>query len=142
MALFKFLFVLIALQSPQAQEAATTSVPQMVKRINDRYDDFFRYHREREERWNRSRKGVDERKTLLKQREASLEKARKAYVKARKARPSDEADRLRAEAALKERQANHEMLRRRYVNQRDTIEQYLKKGRQIPELKEYDLENY
>ncbi len=71
-----------------------------------------------------------------------IEKARQEYVKTKRPNPSDEALRLRHEAAEKERAAQHEMSRRRYVEQQVTIEQLLLKGRKIPELKEFDLEHY
>lgn len=115
---------------------------EMVKRINERYDDFFRHRQAQEEREQRTQGSRDERKKIEKAHAAGMEKARQDYVRSRKARPSDEASRLRHEAAEKERAANLEMLRRRYVQRRDVAEQYLKKGRKIPELKEFDLEGY
>lgn len=115
---------------------------EMVKRINERYDDFFRHRQAQEERDRKTQGSRDERKKIEKAYAAEMEKARQEYVRSRKARPSDEALRLRHEATEKERAANLEMLRRRYVERRDMAEQYLKKGRQIPELKEFDLEGY
>lgn len=120
----------------------TGSVEEMVERINQRYDDFFRWHRQQEERWKRFEVGTQERKKMEKEHAEKLEHARVAYIKARRERPSDEPLRIKWEKEQKERQEHIEMLRRRYVDQRDTIEKYLKKGRQIPEMKEYDLEGY
>lgn len=145
MALLKPLILVFAVflaAAGRADGAGSMSTEEMVKRINARYDDFFRWHRAQEERWERLRAGVGERKKAEKEHAREIEKAREAYVKARKERPSDEALRLRFEAAQKERAAHMEMLRRRYVQQRDTAEQYMLKGRTIPELKEFDLENY
>lgn len=144
------LFILIAatITLPCSAEdtvasSSPASVEQMVKRINERYDDFYRYRREQDERDERLKKAASgERRATEKMRAENLEKARQQYVKQRKARPSDEALRLRHEAAQKDRNANLEMVRKRYVQQRDTAEQYLKKGRMIPELKEFDLEGY
>jgi|GEM_PF-6611168 len=146
------LIVSIAFSFTIPCSAQDTSVPaptpavsteQMVKRINDRYDDFFRVLREREEHEQKLQgSATNERKERERAQALRMEQARQEYVKSRKARPSDEALRLRQEAADKERAANLEMMRRRYVQQRDMAEQYLKKGRQIPELKEFDLENY
>lgn len=120
------------------------SVERMVKRINERHDDFFRYHRELEERWEKRRGTIGERKKLEAIHAEKVEHAREEYVKSKasRVRPTDEASRLRHEAAEKDRLAQNEMLRLRYVKQRDTVEQYLKKGRAIPELKEFDLEGY
>lgn len=131
-----FAFELRAAESP----GPTETVQEMVKRINERYDDFFRYHRETEERWERLNKATHERKELERAHSEKMEKARQEYVQARKARPDDEKLRLEHEAREKERKEHHEMLRRRYVEQRDTVEHYLKKGRQVPEMKEFDLE--
>ncbi|NJM10439.1 MAG: hypothetical protein HC883_06215 [Bdellovibrionaceae bacterium] len=77
------------------------SVEEMVKRINQRYDDFFRYHRELEERWEKRRASADERKKLEQAHAQRLENARQEYVKTRRARPSDEPLRLRWEAEQK-----------------------------------------
>ena len=145
MALLKSLilaFALLSAATGRADDPSSLSTEEMVKRINARYDDFFRWHRAQEERWERLRAGVGERKKMEKEHAREMEKAREAYVKARKERPNDEALRLRFETAQKERAAHMEMLRRRYVQQRDTAEQYMLKGRMIPELKEFDLENY
>ncbi len=140
------LFALNLTQPCSAEDTAAAgpnmSVERMVKRINERHDDFFRYHRELEERWEKRRATIGERKKLEEAHALKVEKAREEYVKVRTKRPTDEASRLRHEAAEKERLAHSEMLRQRYVQQRDTVEQYLKKGRAIPELKEFDLEGY
>lgn len=113
-----------------------------VERINKRYDDFFRYIREREERFERSQKSNDDRKKIEHARMERLEKARQKYVMERKARPNLDYLRVQYERELKEHQEKMEMLRRRYVEKRDELDQYLKKGRQIPEMKEYELEGY
>jgi len=147
MLLIKSLILLLALHFALPAMAIADveggmSLEQMVKRINDRYDDFFRYHRQMEERWEIRRRSLGERKKLEAAHAARMERARQEYIKARRERPSDEPLRLRWEAQEKERLAHLEMLRRRYVQQRDLAEQYLKKGRQIPGMKEFDLEGY
>ena len=113
-----------------------------VDRINKRYDDFWRYMKAREERLERSQINNGERKKVEQERMEKLERERQKYVLERKAQPSLEHLRPQYEAQLKEQQEKMELLRRRYVEQRDETEQYLKKGRQIPEMKEYDLEGY
>ena len=147
MVLIKSLIVLIACQLGVAQAAEDAALPshsveKMVERINQRYDDFFRYHRELEERWQKRRESIGDRKKLEAAQKQKLEESRLEYVKNRKPRASNEPLRLRWEAEQKERASQVEMLRRRYVQQRDEVERYLKKGRQIPEMKEFDLEGY
>lgn len=141
---FKAFIVLFALSIGAycGAEDTSLSVEAMVKRINERYDDFFRFHREQEQRWQKMRSGVDERKQRERAHAERLERAREQYVKTRRERPSDERLRLRWEADQKERAEQYELFRKRYVQRRDTVEQYLKKGRQIPEMKEFDLEGY
>jgi biopolymer transport protein ExbB/TolQ len=134
--------LLFSLTVSWADTGSEVSHAEMVKRINERYDDFFIHRQAQEEREQKTQGSRDERRKREKAHAEEMEKARKDYVRSRKARPSDEALRLRHEAAEKERAANLEMLRRRYVQRRDVAEQYLKKGRKIPELKEFDLEGY
>lgn len=128
--------------APDMEPDQGLSVSQMVERINERYDDFFKYHRHLEERWERLKIGADERKKMVREHHKKIEIARQEYVKSRRARPSDEPLRLKWEQEQKNRQEQIEMLRQRYVQKRDTVEQYLKKGRQIPGLKEFGLEDY
>jgi hypothetical protein len=120
----------------------TGTLPEMVERINQRYDSFYQWRREREERENRFQNGREERKNMEREHHAKLEVARQEYVKTRRVKPSDEPLRLQWERGEKERAQNIEMLRRRYVDLRATVERYLKKGRTIPELLEFDLEGY
>ncbi len=117
-------------------------VKEMVERINQRYDDFFRYHREMEERMARFEVGRGERKAAEKRYYDELERARVEYVKNKKAKDSTEHLRVQWEREEKERREKMEMFRQRHVRARDEIERHLLRGRKIPELKEYDLEGY
>jgi hypothetical protein len=117
-------------------------VQEMVERINKRYDDFFRYHREMEERMEKLEAGRGERKKAEAAYYAKIEEARVQYVKNKKPKNSDEALRIRWEQEEKERKEKFELFRKRHVQARDEIERYRLKGRQIPELQEYDLEGY
>lgn len=125
-----------------AYSAFATLPEKELEQINKRYDDFFRWMKAREERYEKSQIATDERKKAIKAREEKLEQERKKFVAERKAKPNTEPLRIKWEAYLKERQEQMELLRRRYVEQRNETEQYLKKGRTIPEMKEYDLEGY
>lgn len=121
---------------------SSSFVKDMVERINKRYDDFFRYHRDMEERLAKLEGGRGERKKAESAYYAKIEEARVAYVKNKKPKNSDEALRVRWEQEEKERKEKFELFRRRHVQARDEIERYRLKGRKIPELKEYDLEGY
>lgn len=112
----------------------------VVERINERYDDFFRYHRHLEEREKARDKGRGENKKMLAEHEARMEKARLEYIKNRRPAP-DRADlELKAEQERKERNRRLEIARRCYIQQRNQGEALLKRGRMIPGDKEYELE--
>ena len=132
-----FTLGLLFLVNPLIAEALSP-----IERINERYDDFWRYIKAREQRAEKSQISNDDRKKGEAARKENLERERQKYVLERKARPSLEHLRPEYEAQLKEEKEKNELLRRRYVEQRDETEQYLKKGRRIPEMKEYDLEGY
>lgn len=125
-----------------AYGASATLPEKKLEEINKRYDDFFRWLKAREERYEKSQIATDERKKAIKEREEKLERAREKFVLERKEKPNMEPLRIKWEAYLKERQEQMELLRRRYVEQKNETEQYLKKGRTIPEMLEYDLEGY
>jgi hypothetical protein len=134
---------LVLILSPLAASAAEVPLPKKeLQEINARYDDFFRWLKARDERYERSQVTSDERKKAEKAHAEMLEKAREKYVKERKAKPDMEPLRLKWEQQVKAEKEQMELLRRRYVERRDEIEQYLKKGRTIPAMKEYDLEGY
>jgi len=142
---FISLIVNLALTFSSLAASAATTVPMPTKeleRINSRYDDFFRWIKARDERYERSQIATDDRKKAEKAHAEMLEREREKYVKERKAKPDLGPLRLKWEQQVKEQQEQMELLRRRYVEQRDEVEQYLKKGRTIPEMKEYDLEGY
>jgi cupin superfamily acireductone dioxygenase involved in methionine salvage len=142
----KLILVLLMFSSlmcgAEATQQNVLSVQDMVERINQRYDDFFRYHRGMEERAKRFEHGRGERKAAEKAHYDSLERARQRYVETKKPRNSDEPLRIQWEKEEKERKEKFEMYRQRHVRTRDEVERYLLKGRKIPELKEYDLEGY
>ena len=126
----------------QATVAGPASMAEMLEYINRRYDDFFRWHREQEVHQESLRNAASDRKQKERARAERMERARLQLVQSRRAQPSRESLRLQWERQLKERAEEQEMLRRRFVEKRDYLEQYMKKGRQIPQLKEYDLEGY
>jgi hypothetical protein len=138
-----FLFAVLPLVCG-AQDTPESSlfVKDMVERINKRYDDFYLYHREMEERASRFEQGRGDRKVTEKAYYAKLEQARVAYVQAKKPRGSMEHLRAGWEQQEKDRRDKQELNRQRHVRSRDEVEKYLLKGRKIPELKEYGLEGY
>ena len=124
-----------------ADETTAAEEKQMVERINDRYDDFFRRQHEIEaEREMRGREAGEIKKVRAKIREEH-ENARREYVKnrppKRKEDPKLEQEWLEQERAWKEQ---NKMARNCLVRSKDELKAIEKKGRQIPEMKEYDLD--
>jgi hypothetical protein len=111
-----------------------------IERINQRYDDFFRERREREEHAEHLQQGVPQVKIEQEARAKELEKARQAYRAVPKDYAKEEAMRLQWEAAQKEQVKKMELARLCEVQQKAKVEELLKKGRKIPELKEFDLD--
>lgn len=119
-----------------------TDVQGQVKKINERYDDFFRVQREREEHVRRLEASRENLRKKREDRERELEKARVEFIKNR--RPKSDTSKLEAEfdAQLKARDRRLEVARRCYVNRKNAAEQMLKKGRAIPGLTEFGLDEY
>ncbi len=113
-----------------------------VEKVNQRYDDFFRVQYEREERLRELEKGVPLVKAERQRHEQRLNEARKAYRAIKKDHAREEALRIEWEKSQKERARKLELARLCEVQQRRAVEQAIKKGRQIPPLKEFDLEDY
>lgn len=113
----------------------------LVERLNRRYDDFFRYRDHLEEREVARNRGRGERREFLDARAAKLEKARVEYIKNRRPKPDTHEEELKAEAAQKARFAKLEEARRCYVEQQRKVDHLVKRGRAIPEAKEFDLED-
>ncbi|NJL25004.1 MAG: YeaH/YhbH family protein [Calothrix sp. SM1_5_4] len=74
--------------------------------------------------------------------EKRLALARNEYIKSRRPKPDTRAAELQAELDSKKRQRSLEDARRCYLRQREQAEALLKRGRSIPEMKEFDLEDY
>lgn len=110
--------------------------------INERYDDFFRYQEAREKHEARLQMGVDEVKAAKEKRELEMKRAAAEYRRTKKDYAKEEALRIEWEKAQKERDKRIELARLCEVQQRRAAEELLKKGRKIPELKEFDLEHY
>ncbi len=110
--------------------------------INERYDDFFRYQEAKEKHEARLQTGVDEVKAAKEKRELEMKRAAAEYNRTRKDYAKEEALRIEWEAKQKELAKRVELARLCEVQQRRAAEELLKKGRKIPELKEFDLEGY
>lgn len=119
---------------------ATASSAKMVERINQRYDDFFRYQRQVEERERSRNKGRGENKIALEKHEKRIEAARQEYVKNRRPKPDRSDLEAKAEQERKERNAKMEVARRCFVQQQSAEESLLKRGRMIPGNQEFDLQ--
>lgn len=112
-----------------------------IHRIDERYDDFFEYQAKREKHEKELQKGVDEVKQRQEIRAKELERARQAYRAEKKDYAKEEAMRIQWEAAQKDKAKQMELARLCEVQQRAKAEAVLKRGRKIPELKEFDLED-
>ncbi len=110
--------------------------------INERYDDFFRYQQAKEEREARLASGIGEVKALREKHALELKRAAQEYKREKKDHAKEEALRVEWEKAQKERDKDMEARRICEVQQRRAAEQLVKKGRKIPELKEFDLEDH
>lgn len=110
--------------------------------INERYDDFFRYEAAREEHEKKLQQGVPAVKEAREKRELELKRAALDYKREKKDYAKEEALRIEWEKVQKEKAKEVELARLCEVQQRRAAEELLKKGRKIPELKEFDLENY
>jgi hypothetical protein len=136
---FAFFYSVAAYAVPKCDSKVTGAD---IDRINKRYDDFFRYRRQLEERDRAREKGRGDLHKGEQAREKALEKARLAYLKNRRPAPDHEA---KYEAEMlrhqKERKDELEAARRCYVESQDKAEKLLKRGRMIPGNAEYDLED-
>ena len=125
-----------------AAEKSDLSKSPLIQRLNERYDDFFKHQREQEE-WDQRRDvGREKIKEVREAHKEQLERAREEYVQSRRAKPDDKAAYqkwLANEAAWKEKL---DVARRKLVEKRNTVEDLRRRGRSIPPLKEYDLEDY
>ena len=138
---FLSLFLAVFLSSNCGAEATEDDLSPMVERINQRYDDFYRrQHQTAAEDQKRELEAAEIKKQRM-DHEANLEKQRQEYVKARKKIVED--PRLE-KAWLEQQQAlaeQNKMAGRRFVQKRNAIDAIERRGRRVPEKKEYDLED-
>jgi hypothetical protein len=114
----------------------------MVERINGRHDDFLRLRLKKEERERRIQAASGEVKEARERHERQMEQARQAEV--RKGRPQRDTT-AQETAWLKEQKRKADELeaaRLCYVQKRDSSDDLLKSGRDIPALEEFDLQDY
>lgn len=112
----------------------------VVDRLNQRYDDFERYHRNREARLELLQKSAPDVKKAREEHKKRLEKARLEYVRVPKDKNREAILERAWEAEQKERQKLLEESRACYVHEQNVREQWLKRGRAIPGNMEYDLD--
>lgn len=121
-------------------EATDQETRQMVERINERYDDFYRRQREDEELAIKRDQAAKDINAIRLEQQKAMEKARETYVKERKLEapnPQWEQEWNQQQQAWKEQ---NKMAGQRYVRERDFVESIERKGRMIPQMKEYDLD--
>lgn len=119
-----------------------TDVQSQVKKINERYDDFFRVQRQREEHIRRLESNKENLRARRVAREREIEKARLEFIKNRRPKPDTSQLQADFEAKLKARERHLEVSRRCYVNRKNAADHMLKKGRAIPGLTEFGLDEY
>ncbi|MGE0527416.1 MAG: hypothetical protein AB7G93_13535 [Bdellovibrionales bacterium] len=133
--------VATAVECPPSRSGYTTG--EIVERINRRYDDFFRLEHEREEREAEIRQHAHDVKKARQKRAERLERAREEYVKNRPPREEEsEILRKRWEAEEKDRRQRLELARDCYIKNQEEAQEILNRGRRIPELREYNLQDY
>lgn len=130
-----------ALPSLAAADSETVS-PELIQQMNRRYDDFFIQRQAKERLDEQRQKNAANVGSERRAREAAREKARLEYVHNHERVGEDELLRKKWEAAEADRREEQEMSRRRYVKHRDQVDDLRRRGRTVPELKEYDLEDY
>ncbi len=107
---------------------------------NERYEDFMRLQHERDKLATDRQRYADEIKGIRAESAKREEVARRGYKRERKADDSKaEALYLAEQKAVKEQQ---KLIERRFVMARDELSKSRCRGLKIPELKEYDLEDY
>jgi hypothetical protein len=130
----------LAATPAQCGDVDSERLQKEIGRINQRYDDFFRERREREEREERVQKGAGQVKIDQEIRAKEMERARQTYRAIPKDHSKEEALRVQWEAEQKERLKKIELARLCEVQQRAKTDEILRKGRAIPDLKEFDLD--
>ena len=107
---------------------------------NERYEDFMRLQYEKDKQVGDRQRYADEIKIIRADNAKRVEEARRGYQRERKA------DDSRAEAAYQAEQKaakeQQKLVERRFVMARDELAKARCRGLKIPELKEYDLEDY
>lgn len=107
---------------------------------NARYEDFFRIQYEKEKAERERQKYAGEVKEERAREKAKMEEARKAYHREKK--PDDSAAERAWLAEQKAEAAKHEALRKLYVQERDRERSAACHAFEIPEMQEYDLQDY
>jgi hypothetical protein len=107
---------------------------------NERYEDFFKIQYEKEKADREREKYAGEIKAVRAAAARKMEQARLSYHREKKV--DDAAGEKAFEESVKADKARNEANRRLYVMQRDKAESSSCHPLKIPELKEYDLENY
>jgi hypothetical protein len=122
-------------------EEAQGGGPKMVERINQRYDDFYRYRHDLEVRDEERRKGVADVHAKREIHEKEMERALRDYEV--HVRPRPDTSKLEAAylAEQKQRDARLEAARECYVQQKEHALRLESHGRRIPEKLEYDIED-
>jgi hypothetical protein len=105
---------------------------QMVERLNQRYQDYFIHEKDARRFETQREKGVAEVKKERTQEEKLQEKARLAYIQARRKTPDPTPNRLKWEGDQRREAKAAEREREAYVQKKSRISRLEKTARQIP----------
>lgn len=105
----------------------------MLERLNQKYQDYFT-HQQKEKRFETQRRaGAKQAKAERAREEQAYERARKQFIKQRKAEPDPTPLRRAWEAEQRREAREYERARKAYRLKRQRIEKVEKSARQIPE---------
>jgi hypothetical protein len=120
---------------------ASTDEDWRVRRLNERYDDFFA-HAKREREFDKEREaGAGEVKKADTQWDREMAAAAREFIKNRPPPPNLDAAYHEWESEQKKYAQQHEADREQYVRVKDRIERLEKTSKKIPANLEYGLDN-
>ncbi len=111
-----------------------------IERIDQRYQDFFKEREHLEGRIQEMNQGVNEVRAERLARQKRLDQARQEYRVSPRNQAREDALQAQWEREQKARTAEFEQKRLCEVQQRDRAKTILQRGKKIPEMKEFDLE--
>ena len=112
-----------------------------IKRLNERYEDFFAHRRHEKEFEKMREKAYREVIALREKWDEQMDVARRNFIKNRPPPPNLDAAYREWAADEKKYQKEYDHWQQQYVDLKDRIERLEKTAKKIPENLEYDLDN-